>query len=312
MPLAVPMGRSTARTRFGRFGETMTTEGGLGTRLRARWQRRYVRPWDRMKIRDAWFDAHFNHAAPVVIEWLSAELDLERARIVDFGCGDGITDLGVALRAEPQEVVGVDITRAFEHLEGLANDQLGLKKLPSRLEFMQVEAGRALPLSSVDAVFSWSVFEHVQREHLPGIVADLHRMLRSGGFAFVQIEPLYYSAFGSHLQRVLDVPWAHLLLEDAELDRRVMEFAGDLPEDQRDLAANQGLTDEFKRWLLGEYRLLNRITADELIELFEKGGFSVARQHRGQRPEPPPHELAARHGRDVLVTNEVMLLLQRQ
>ncbi len=48
---------------------------------------------------------------------------------------------------------------------------------------------------------SWSTFEHVQRDQLAPIFRDLlHACLRPGGYFFVQIEPLFYSPFGSHLR----------------------------------------------------------------------------------------------------------------
>ena len=45
---------------------------------------------------DPWFDAHISYAAPTVCEWLNAVL-VPGAIVADFGCGDGITTLGVAL-----------------------------------------------------------------------------------------------------------------------------------------------------------------------------------------------------------------------
>ena len=63
---------------------------------------------------------------------------------------------------------------------------------------------------AADAIYSWSVFEHIPREQIPGIMEDLYALLPAAGLFFLQIEPLYFSPFGSHLRRFIDTPWAHL------------------------------------------------------------------------------------------------------
>ncbi|WP_419606439.1 hypothetical protein, partial [Thiolapillus sp.] len=82
---------------------------------------------------------------------------------------------------------------------------------------------------AVDAVFSWSVFEHVPQSQIPVIFADLYNSLHKGGLFFLQIEPLYYSPWGSHLRRFIDVPWAHLLWPGEQLRTAVMQYSGDIP-----------------------------------------------------------------------------------
>lgn len=267
--------------------------------------------WDENLISDAWFEAHFNYAATAVGEWLGSELAMEATQLVDFGCGDGITALGVTLKSRPRRLIGVDLHQAFSHLGKVARQQLNLATLPNALEFQSIEAGRPLLLSEVDGIYSWSVFEHVDRRDLAPIASSFFDVLRPGGVAFIQVEPLYYSAFGSHLQRVLPEPWAHLRLEPAELEARVASFSGQLEEEDRDLAASEGATPEFKQWLLGEYRNLNRITADELTTLFRKTGFEITRSHHGTRPEKPPVELLKQHDEADLVTNEVRFLARK-
>jgi SAM-dependent methyltransferase len=276
--------------------------------MRSRFERN---DWDESLISDSWFQGHFDYAARAIGEWLGSELPLDGAQLLDFGCGDGITALGVALHSRPKRVVGVDITRAFSKLEVLARQQMDLDSLPSELEFHQVEAGKPLAWKKLDGIYSWSVFEHVSRENLASAVSACFGALRPGGFAFIQIEPLYYSAFGSHLQRVLPEPWAHLQMDASELDDRVLSFEGDLAEEDRDLAASDGVTPEFKTWLLREYRALNRLTGDELLDLFSGVGFEIVREQRAERPERPPSDLIEKHALSDLMTNEIRLLARR-
>ena len=60
-----------------------------------------------------------------------------------------------------------------------------------------------------------------------------------------------------------------------------------------------------------EYRTLNHLTANELIEFFSEAGFEIIETHRGQRPETPPDELLARYDADLLTTNEVRLVARK-
>ena len=164
-----------------------------------------VAPVASKQVTDPWFRDHFDHAASIVETWLRPEIDLQNAVLLDFGCGDGITDLGVALKCRPRAMTGVDTTSKFAHLDGLAVSQLGLNRLPEYLSFRRIEEGHRLAgTMQVDAVFSWSTFEHIDRRFLPAIIADLFDLLPSGGLFFMQIEPLYYSPFGSHLLRFVE------------------------------------------------------------------------------------------------------------
>lgn len=69
------------------------------------------------------FRDHFDFAASVVEAWLRPEIDLQNAALLDFGCGDGITDLGVALKCRPRCMTGVDITSGYLYLADAAENQ---------------------------------------------------------------------------------------------------------------------------------------------------------------------------------------------
>lgn len=260
---------------------------------------------------DPWFDAHYRYAAPVVVEWLGKAMNLEGAHLVDFGCGDGIMTLGVARQSGAARVAGVDITAAFELIPEIAREQLGLDSLPDHLEFVRVEAGSPLELGRVDAFFSWSAFEHIDRDQLPGITADLFASLGPGGLVFIQIEPLFHSAYGSHLRRFIKRPWAHLLLGDTELEECLFQAGETLEESELDHAARTGVNENFKRWLFSEYQKLNRLTADELVDLFCAAGFEVDCQSRHQLDEAIPLELKERFPEKDLITNEVQVLFRK-
>ncbi|MCB1907719.1 MAG: methyltransferase domain-containing protein [Rhodocyclaceae bacterium] len=268
--------------------------------------------WDAAKITDEWFRAHFHHAANTVCEWLSPHVDWKTLRLLDFGCGDGITDLALALKKAPEAITGVDIDRGFDSLPATARRQLGLGELPRRLRFVRIAAGDALAgRFDVDALISWSVFEHVERPYLDRVAADLFGLLPPGGIFFLQIDPLFHAPGGSHLGRFIRQPWAHLLMDDAALFAAVMASTEPIPPDEIEINYHARDLDGYKRFVFDEYRRLNRLTADELAALFAGHGFEILREERRAEALEPPAELLHSYPREVLQTTEIRLLMRR-
>lgn len=274
-----------------------------------------VAPWDASKIKDEWFRVHFEYAADVVNDWLGGVLDLKQSRLLQFGCGDGITDLALVLRHGASSIHGVDVLDAYCKLERAAREQLGMSRLPSALSFETIRP--ATPLAGrqpqYDGIMSWSVFEHVFREQMPAILQDLYQCLRPGGYFFLQIEPLYFSPYGSHLRRFSELPWHHLLVPEDALWQAVESFGGEMRAEEADMAFEDLGMEKYKKYIFSEYQALNRLTADELVEYVQQAGFAIVRQERRHyEPAPVPEELLQRYPRELLTNNEIFLLLQRQ
>ena len=125
-------------------------------------------PWDASRITDEWFRAHFDYAADVVHQWLGSALDVGTARLLNFGCGDGITDLALVLRHGATAIHGVDIRREYAKLPRIAREQLGMARIPAALTFETIAPGAPLAdrHTGLDGIMSWSTFEHVQRDQL--------------------------------------------------------------------------------------------------------------------------------------------------
>ena len=266
------------------------------------------------RITDEWFRSHFVHAADTVGAWLSQAVDVRASRILDFGCGDGIMALGVALKQRPRKIIGVDIHDSNKYLRETARAQIGIDRMPKNLRFVTVRPGQRLRWSvgAVNAVFSWSVFEHIDKALLPRILSGIYKLLPSGGTFFLQIEPLYYSPFGSHLSGLLTEPWAHLLLSPEELmeeiDRKQPEHMAD---DQKNRTFDVCSFDDFKTFLKREYKSLNGLTVSELLAYVANAGFVVEKKHLHMVDITPPAALFAKHSSDDLRCNEIMLLLRR-
>lgn len=270
-------------------------------------------PWDAKKISDEWFRAHFEYAGDVVHQWVGSVLEVRTARFLNFGCGDGITDLSLVLRYGATAIHGVDIRREYEKLPRIAREQLGMRRIPSALTFETITPGAPLAgrRELVDGIMSWSTFEHVQRDQLAPIFADLYACLRPGGYFFIQIEPLFYSPFGSHLRRYDDVPWHHLLASEDELWKVIQNHEGPMDASEVDFGFADFGVEGYKRFVFKEYQALNRLTADELVQLTGQAGFVVARQERRQVDMAIPDVLKGKYPDELLLNNEIFLLLQK-
>ncbi len=269
--------------------------------------------FEKLSIEDEWFRAHFVYASGVIEAWLGSVMKLEGARLLDFGCGDGITDLGVYLRTRPATLLGVDVRSVYEQLLAAARSQLRLGRLPQDLLFRKIDPGGSIQKhGQFDAIYTWSTFEHIDRRLLSAVIKDLHSVLVPGGWLFLQIEPLYFSPFGSHLGRFVSEPWAHLLMDGNELWAAVCG-SEDVPGIERDLSyANQGLR-AYQKFIFDEYLALNRLTADELAVLMVEAGFEIVRQERRVLNDySTPPELLRKHSDSTLRTHEVLLLLKKR
>lgn len=270
-------------------------------------------PWDARHISDEWFRAHFDYAADVVNQWVGSAVDIRTARLLNFGCGDGITDLSLVLRYGATAIHGVDIRKEYAKLPRIAREQLGMRRIPAALTFETIVPGARLAdrHGGMDGIMSWSTFEHVQRDQLLPILQDLHACLRPGGVFFLQIEPLFHSPYGSHLRRYDEVPWHHLLVPEEALWNTVEAHEGLINAEEVDFGFADFGVEGYKRFVFKEYQQLNRLTADELVDLVRRAGFSVEKQERRSVEIAPPPELLARYSDEVLRNNEIFLLLRK-
>jgi SAM-dependent methyltransferase len=199
-----------------------------------------------------WFYRHFDHAALTVIGYLLGESPLLRGRILDVGCGDGITDLSIALRTQCQELVGVDPFKGYERLPGMMRDNhVPADALPANLRFMPEDANR-LPFEddSFDVVISWGSLEHIAGGYLQAL-REIKRVLRPDGLFMVH-PGLYFSNFGHHLGEFSSEPFFHLKKTPEEVHRIVMET----PPQRMDRAGHIATPAEYWQW----YNELNPIT----------------------------------------------------
>ena len=193
--------------------------------------------------------------------------------------------------------MGVDIMPDPDRCLAVARKNLHLESLPANLELHRVEPGSLHRDSELfDLAYSWSVFEHVDQGLLERSLSLIHSALRPGAFFLAQIAPLYYSAEGSHLSHVIPEPWAHLLMQENQLEDRVRRSTADLSEAQA--------------WW-STYRTLNKITHQSLLAKIGSTGFEVLRTFTTKQELVPPPELLDVFQADALLTNQVVVLARK-
>jgi SAM-dependent methyltransferase len=172
---------------------------------------------------DNWFFRHFDHAALVVTDYLLKKHPLLKGRILDVGCGDGIIDLGIFLRTQPEELVGIDPFAGFERLPDIIRDHHLPPELLNdpRLQF-RADDGNDIPYPDdyFDVVVSWGSLEHIAGGYRRALT-EIRRVLKSGGLFFVH-PGLYYGALGNHLGEFFEDPFIHLKMEQDDLRHSVL------------------------------------------------------------------------------------------
>ncbi len=266
---------------------------------------------ERLRRVDPWFYSHYVYAASMVTAKLGRYAELSKGELFDFGCGDGIMALGVSRRTSGI-VSGFDVTEAFCQLAEKARHTLHLAQLPETLRFMRVNPDAPLPFEDnrFDAGYSWSVFEHVA--DVEQALAEVHRILKPGAPFFLQIVPFYHSPFGSHLRRLIDEPWSHLLMDEDAYLKRAIEAEDGVPEEEKDLMYRTNEFENVKKYLVGEYRTLNRLRVDELLAQVLKTGFHVREMQTAEvTGYPIPPVLLDGYSQYDLRTNEVLLVISK-
>jgi SAM-dependent methyltransferase len=213
-----------------------------------------------------WFFRHFDHAALVVTDFLLKKHPLLKGRILDVGCGDGIIDLGVFLRTQPEELVGIDPFGGFRRLPDIVREHhLPVEVLDDpRLQFRE-EDGNSIPYPDdyFDVVISWGSLEHIAGGYDKAL-QEIRRVLKNGGLLFVH-PGLYYGALGNHLGEFFDDPFVHLKMNEQDLKEAVLASQ---PR-RMDRAGHVATPDEYWQW----YTELNPIEVAAFERQLRELGF---------------------------------------
>lgn len=150
---------------------------------------------------------------------------------LEVGCWDGM--VCAALQNSGKVTTGVD-TRDTGF-----DDRA--RSVGVNLRCMDAEA-LDIPDNAFDVAFSYDTFEHFK--HPDRVLTELIRVVRPGGLLWVEFGPLYLSAFGAHLYRIIPVPYCHILWSEEVLS---------------DFSARLGLAidlSDVNRWRVHQFREL--------------------------------------------------------
>ncbi len=155
----------------------------------------------------------------------NASFDVKDALIV--GCGDLVEPMFVA-SAGAASVVGADRAIAGEckRTTQIAKQQLSEYQQPipsmGAIKLCQDDIAKSsLPDKSFDLVCSWRTLEHITNPR--DAFAEMHRVLRPGGFAYHEYNP-FFAIDGGHSLVTLDVPWSHVRFDRDDIAEYLKQF----------------------------------------------------------------------------------------
>jgi SAM-dependent methyltransferase len=270
--------------------------------------------WSLDHCSDRQYFHKFTDVVRILAEWFEPYGGLRGKDVLEFGCGEGTVALGIALQHEPRRVVGAEILDVHENCLPYARKNLGLDALPDNLSLVRIEPGEDIArLGTFDRIYSWSVFEHVHPDLLLRAFQSLKAALAPGGVVFLQISPLYFSRDGSHLAPWIPVPWGHLTMDSDAYFQQLMS-APDTPPDLRNAWSVYIPIDaprqEERKILWETYRTLNKATAPQLEQLARQAGLTIVRDFRTTADGAIPPELAKDFDENILLTEQIVWLLQ--
>lgn len=142
-------------------------------------------------------DPHYVAAnlAMDLFAYFSPEM-LEGKRILDFGCGCGASTMVLTRLLPGASLVGVELD---ETLLSIAKARAEFYSFPLKNLF-QSPSGTQLPdgLGRFDFVIMSAVFEHLLPHERPVVLAQVWRLVRPGGYLFLNQTPHRYWPIESH------------------------------------------------------------------------------------------------------------------
>ncbi len=124
------------------------------------------------------------------IELAAALLPLDRARVVELGCGRAEFTRALALRFPASRITALEVD-AIQHAKNLASER------PGNVAFAEGGADAIpLPDACADVVLMLKSLHHVPVERMDAALAEIARVLAPGGLAYFS-EPIYAGEFNA-------------------------------------------------------------------------------------------------------------------
>jgi len=130
-------------------------------------------------------------------------------RVLEIGCGDGMTGL---------------LMSVYGHQVILNDNEDWRKPSACRLRFVQgdISAGLSLESKSFDFIYSINVFEHILNP--TNALEEMIRLVKPGGLIYLSFDPLYYSPWGLHAYKTIFMPYSQILFTPEFLNIKFHEL----------------------------------------------------------------------------------------
>jgi SAM-dependent methyltransferase len=128
----------------------------------------------------------------------------EGGTTLEIGSADGMTACALARNDRAATAIDIDASRTDPRARAAG------------VRVIEMDATRlAFPDATFDLVYSFNVFEHLPDP--AATFAELTRVLRPGGAAFVSFTGLRWSPHGAHLYKAIGVPYVTVLFEERDV-----------------------------------------------------------------------------------------------
>jgi len=175
--------------------------------------------------------------------------------ILELGCYDGMVSCNLQRRGK--------ITTAIDNrIDGFDNRAIdeGVKYLQMDAENLEFEN------EMFDMVFSFDAFEHFNKPDM--VLQEAIRVVKPGGFIYLQFGPLFFAPMGLHIYNIVGVPYCQFLFSK-ELLKEYFNTKGSNPftfeNDQivSDIQLNGWSLEEYRNLWKNNSHILRRIKYDE-------------------------------------------------
>lgn len=175
------------------------------------------------------------------------ELQKPSLNVLDAGCGDGMTGVGLA---------------SYGHQVTLNDSEDWRDARAKPLKFVQGDICGTLPLASesFDLAISYNAFEHV--DNPAKALNELVRLCKRGGLLYIEFDPLYSSPLGLHAFSFF-MPYPQFLFSPKLIETKLRELS------VRDLGRTSAELQATNKWRLSQFRDLWRESGCEVVSLVE-------------------------------------------
>ena len=149
------------------------------------------------------------------LQYIKNKIDFKPSSVLEIGPGAGFV-----LKQFKEN--GINKAVALDIVDSLYPE---VKKAGVELVLSSADNMACVPDKSYDLIVSWSALEHIPNPRT--VFEECLRILKPGGYLFLQFGPLYYSPWGYHHYSVIKCPYLHLLFPEQLIHNHARKIKGD-------------------------------------------------------------------------------------